>query len=84
MPKQLTVRGVSDELGRRLTRMSREQGQSVNTTLLRILEQAAGIDDRRRRLGRYATWSAADTVEFDRALADQRTLDNDLWQDDKG
>jgi len=80
MPKQLTIRGVSDELGRRLTRLSRERGESVNTTALAILEGAVGIDARRRRLERYATWSAYDLAEFDRALADQRVIDDELWQ----
>jgi len=80
MPKQLTIRGVSDELGRRLTRLSRERGESVNTTALAILEEAVGIDARRRRLERYATWSADDLAEFDRALADQRVIDDELWQ----
>jgi hypothetical protein len=80
MPKQLTIRGVSEELGRRLARLSRERGQSVNTTALTILEDAVGIDARRTRLRRYATWSPADVEEFDRALADQRVIDDELWQ----
>jgi hypothetical protein len=80
MPKQLTIRGVSDELGRRLTRLSRERGESVNSTALAILEEAVGIDARRQRLERYATWSSNDLAEFDRALADQRVIDDELWQ----
>jgi hypothetical protein len=79
MAKQLTIRGVSDELGRRLTRLSRQRGQSVNATALGILEDAVGVNVRRARLKRYATWSAADVVEFDRALADQRVIDDELW-----
>jgi hypothetical protein len=80
MAKQLTIRGVSDELGRRLTRLSRERGESVNSTALAILEEAVGIDARRQRLERYATWSSNDLAEFDRALADQRVIDDELWQ----
>ena len=80
MPKQLTIRGVSDELGKRLSRLSRERGESVNATALAILETAVGIDARRKRLERYATWSAADVREFERALADQRVIDDELWQ----
>lgn len=80
MARQLTIRGVSDELARRLTRLSRERGQSVNSTALAILEQTVGIDARRRRLARYATWSAADLAEFNRDLAGQRVIDHDLWR----
>lgn len=80
MSKQLTIRGVSEELGRRLARLSRERGQSVNATALAILEDAVGLDARRARLKRYATWTPADIAEFDRALADQRVIDDELWQ----
>jgi hypothetical protein len=80
MSRQLTIRGVSDELGRRLARLSRERGQSVNATALALLEEAVGIDARRERLRRYATWTRTDVEAFDRALADQRVIDDDLWR----
>jgi len=72
MPKQLTIRGVPDEVIRRLERLSEARGQSVNTTVLRILEVAVGFDERRKRLTRYATWSPEDQTEFDEALSLQR------------
>ncbi|HEY7473715.1 MAG TPA: hypothetical protein VH679_01790 [Vicinamibacterales bacterium] len=80
MAGQLTIRGVSDELARRLMRLSRERGESMNSTALSILEDALGIDARRKRLARYATWTAEDLHVFDRALADQRVIDDDLWR----
>ena len=80
MPSQLTIRGVSTELRNRLTRLSREQGRSVNATALGILEEAVGIRRRRQRLKRYATWSTDDVEAFDRALADQRVIDDGLWR----
>jgi antitoxin FitA-like protein len=80
MPVQLTIRGVSEEVSRRLARLSRERGQSINTTVLAILEDALDIQARRRRLARYATWTPADMKEFDVALADQRVIDDDLWK----
>ena len=80
MPKQLTIRGVPDDIGRRLERISRARRQSVNVTLLRILEEAVGVDARRRRLAKYATWSPADEAEFARALAEQRAIDDALWR----
>jgi predicted transcriptional regulator len=79
MSKQLTIRGVSDELGRRLARLSRGSGRSINATALQLLERGLGLDTRRRHLERYATWTDADVAEFDRALADQRVLDDELW-----
>ena len=80
MPKQLTIRGVSEEIGRRLVGLSRTKGQSVNRTVLEILESAVGGDQRRRRLERYATWTVDDLEEFERALAAQRRIDDELWR----
>lgn len=80
MSKQLTVRGVPDEVGRRLESLSRSRGQSVNATVLEILGRAVGVEERRRRLARYATWEPEDLEEFEQALAAQRTIDEELWR----
>ena len=80
MAKQLTIRGVSEEVSRRLTRLSRDRGQSLNATALQILEDAVGIQARRQRLQRYATWSPADLTEFEGAIAGQRVIDDALWR----
>jgi plasmid stability protein len=79
MARQLTIRGVSDDLSRRLTRLSHDRGQSLNATALQILEDALGVKERRQRLARYATWSEADLKEFEGALAGQRVIDDALW-----
>ena len=80
MAGQLTIRGVSDALSRRLTKLGKSRGQSVNATALQILEQAVGVEGRRERLARYMTWSASDADEFDAALKSQRVIDADQWQ----
>ena len=79
MATQLTIRGVTDELNRRLTKLGKSKGQSVNAVALRILEDAVGIDARRQRLDRYMTWSSTDLKEFEAALKDQRVIDDELW-----
>lgn len=79
MASQLTIRGVTDELNRRLSKLSKSKGQSVNSVALRILEDAVGIDARRQRLDRYMTWSSTDLNEFEAALRDQRVIDDELW-----
>ena len=79
MSKQLTIRGVPDEVAERLTALSNSQGRSVNSTVLEILARAVGVEERRQWLERYATWTAADLAEFDEALAAQRRVDDELW-----
>ena len=79
MSKQLTVRGVPDEVADRLDRISKERGRSVNSTVLKILQEAVGVEERRNRLQRMATWTDQDKVEFENALAAQRVIDEELW-----
>lgn len=79
MGSQLTIRGLSPELAQRLKALAKARGESVNTAALRILEGAAGVSERRKRLARYATWTRADLKEFDATLASQRTIDEELW-----
>jgi plasmid stability protein len=80
MSRQLTIRGVSEEVGQRLENLSKARGRSVNATVLEILETAVGVDERRRRLARYATWTPEDLAEFNQALAAQRTVDDPPWK----
>lgn len=80
MAKQLTIRGVSEEVGQRLEKLSRAKGQSLNATVVNILEAAVGVDERRRRLARYTTWTQEDLEEFSAAFAAQRTIDDPLWR----
>lgn len=79
MSRQLTVRGVPDEVATSLERLSRARGKSVNATVNEILAGSVAVDVRRRRLERLATWTPADLAEFERALAEQRTIDEALW-----
>ena len=80
MSKQLTVRGVPDEVAAKLARISKEQGQSVNSTVLEILKRAVSMQERRIRLQRMATWTDQDMVEFQTALEAQRVIDEELWR----
>ena len=78
--KQITVRNVTPELAERLKELSASRGESVNATVLYILRRALDVNERRKRLRRYATWSAADRKEFEQALEAQRVIDESLWE----
>ena len=80
MTRQLTIRGVPDDVAVRLERVSRARGQSVNATVNQILEEALGSDQRLSHVRRYATWSGEDLAEFSEALASQRTVDAKTWR----
>ena len=80
MSRQLTVRNVPVEVGKRLDRLSRERGESLNTVVVNILTASVGVDARRSRLERFATWTDEDAAAFDEATASQRVIDADLWR----
>lgn len=80
MVKQMTIRGVPEEVAGKLLRLSRERGSSVNTTVLEILSQAVGMNARRERLARYATWTSEDLAQVEDAVAAQRVIDDSLWR----
>ena len=72
---QITLRNVDPELSQRLRAISTERGESLNSTVLRLLKDAVGLDARRERLRRYVTWTADDLSEFTDALRTQRVVD---------
>lgn len=78
--KQLTIRNVPDEVADRLDALGKEQQTSVNAVVVNILSAAVGVNARRDRLRRYATWSKEDAREFEKALAGQRVVDEKLWR----
>lgn len=79
-PKQITIRNPTPELARRLRAIAQARGESLNTTILRLLEDAVGVDEREAWLEGFATWSESDRQEFDEALRDQRQVDWSLWK----
>lgn len=77
--RQITLRNPPPELTRRLRAVAAAAGESMNSAILRLLSQAVGLDERRERLRRWATWSEADAAEFEDALRAQRVVDRELW-----
>jgi phage terminase large subunit GpA-like protein len=80
MPSQLTIRGVPDEVAKRLARLSKERKESLNSTVLALLAEGVGVNERRARLERYATWSIQEAAAFDRKVVKGRPIDDDLWR----
>lgn len=85
--KAITLRNIPSELARRLEERSEQLGLSLNKTVLRVLEErlipgspkplgARRHDDLDELAG---AWSREEAEEFDRALAEQRQIDPELW-----
>mgnify|MGYP001574673029 CR=1 FL=1 len=78
--KQITVRGVPEELGRRLEKASAARGKSLNATVLELLANAVGMSDRREWIERFTTWGPEEVAELDLSSRSQRAIDAKLWK----
>ena len=80
--RQYTIRNVPEALDRELRDRARRRGTSLNDAALDALMRGLGITDRAQEFtdldDLIGTWKNDDS--FDRALADQDTVDADLWQ----
>lgn len=68
MPTQLTIRGVPEPVAKRLSALARERGESLNAAVVRLLTEAGGVNERRVRLEKYATWTPDEVAAFDRKV----------------
>lgn len=84
--KQLTIRGLGDELIRAIRRLANRDGTSLNRAAVKLLRRGAGLGDGKAPdgVGRsldhlIGTWSAAEADEFERAFGHFEVIDEDMW-----
>ena len=78
---QYTVRGVSRQLDSALKAEAKRLGKSVNQVALEALAGSVGQPLKRRSLREMpGAWSKAEAKTFDKFLAGQRKVDDELWR----
>lgn len=82
--RQITVRGIPDDLQREIQSRARAHGESLNKSVIRLLKQAVGLDrpaKKKRDLSALAgKWEAGEAAEFERNVRVFETIDEDLWK----
>jgi len=78
---QYTIRNVPETLDDALRRAARERGKSLNEVAIEALARGAGItqDRRRQRDLRDIAGTWRKDPAFDGALAEQDTIDEEMW-----
>ena len=83
---QLTLRGLGEELTRRIRELARREGISLNRAALRLLRRGAGLaEGQPDTVGdslddHIGTWTEEEAAEFDAAVSDLEKIDESLWQ----
>jgi len=85
--KVVTVRQIPRELARAIDRRARATRTSVNKAVIGLLEEATGLAKRPADRVRHhdlddlaGSWSREEAATFDRSLAVQRAVDEDVWK----
>jgi hypothetical protein len=84
--KAITIRGVDEELERELKKLAKENGDSVNTTLIKLLRKAFFLDKPKFQrqyfdLDRLAgTWTEEEAVDFAKVQKGFEQIDKELWE----
>jgi plasmid stability protein len=83
----ITLRNLPPELTRIIRRRAQESGASINKTVITALEESLLRKTGKPRRRKYrdlsvlaGSWSRARATEFERALAEQRHIDPELWK----
>jgi len=84
--KAITIRGIDEETDGTLRKKAAESGDSINTTILKLLRKALQLD-RDKPYPEYhdmdslaGTWSKEDRVEFEKSQEGFSQIDGDLWR----
>lgn len=82
--KAITLRNIPPKVQEAIRRRAGREGLSLNKTVLRMLEEAAGQRSAVRQLHDdldhlAGSWSAEEAAAFEAALVEQRTVDPELW-----
>lgn len=81
--KQITIRGVSEQLAHALEEEKKRRGTSLNQTVLNLLKQALGIgpEGYDNGLSKFAgTWSRKELSQFEKDTEMFEHIDAELWQ----
>lgn len=86
--KQLTIRGIPDEVQKAIEREAKRKRKSKNKIVVSLLEQATGVKSGKSSRVELChdldhlsgLWSAKEAERFEKHLVKQRKIDEDLWK----
>ncbi len=85
--KAITLRNLPPEVAKAIQKRAKEQRTSVNKAVIGLLEESVGARPTATKQVRYhdldhlaGTWSKEEAEAFEKLIAEQRTIDPELWK----
>lgn len=84
--KQMTIRGIPEEVEKKVKAEAQRKGVSLNKAFLSLLERSAGISRKERKKVHhdldhlFGKWTKEEAEAFNKGLQFQRRVDEDLWK----
>jgi hypothetical protein len=86
--KQITLRGIPNELERRIKKEAQRKGLSLNKAFISLLEKEAGLKGKNKKKETFyheldhlsGIWTGEEAETFKRSLEFQRKIEDDLWK----
>ena len=85
--KAITVRGIPEDIEKMVRKEAEKKRVSKSKALISILERGAGIRSERRKKTLYhdldhlsGVWTKEEARAFEKNLALQRNIDEELWK----
>lgn len=85
--KAITLRNLPPQIARTVQQRARQKKTSVNKAVIELLEESTGGNTQKKTPVRHhdldqliGTWTTEEAAEFDKLIAEQRTVDPSLWK----
>jgi hypothetical protein len=84
--KTLTLRGIDDELAKSLERTAKQEHDSMNAVILRLLRDKLGLPKSKFKEVHHdlddlaGTWTKDETREFDDVVRELSQVDEEMWK----
>jgi hypothetical protein len=85
--KAITLRNLPPDVARTVQQRAKQNKTSVNKAVIELLEESAGSKAKKKAPIHYhdldhlaGTWTQEEADAFDKLIAEQRTIDPELWK----
>lgn len=85
--KAITLRNLPPEVAKTVQQRAKQKKTSVNKAVIELLEESVGSKAKKKEKVRYhdldhliGTWTKKEAEEFDKLVAEQRTIDPEFWK----